>query len=174
MLACTICRSVWLLGNGTRFCGAGLAGVAVVAGGGYGGRPMVAVAHVPTQCSPLVRVCPEGEGDSSATTNSAAAAQDVIRCLIRALYLLWARVARRRGGAFRVECGSMRMRVRILLFLLLAAPLAAASLPAPEAVFGFRPGADYKLATYNQSVDYFKRIAASSRLVRLLEAGPTT
>src|SRR2546430_1697346 len=68
----------------------------------------------------------------------------------------------------------MRTRVRILLFLLLAAPLAAASLPAPEAVFGFRPGADYKLATYNQSVDYFKRIAASSRLVRLLEAGPTT
>src|SRR5207249_4884822 len=68
----------------------------------------------------------------------------------------------------------MRTRVRIPLFLLLAAPLAAASLPAPEAVFGFRPGADYKLATYNQSVDYFKRIAASSRLVRLLEAGPTT
>jgi hypothetical protein len=68
----------------------------------------------------------------------------------------------------------MRTRARILLFLLLAAPLAAASLPSPEAVFGFRPGADYKLATYDQSVDYFKRIAASTRLVRLLEAGTTT
>jgi len=68
----------------------------------------------------------------------------------------------------------MRARVRILFLLLLAAPLAAASLPAPEAVFGFRPGADYKLATYDQSVEYFKRIAASSRLVRLVEAGKTT
>src|SRR5438067_7182757 len=28
-------------------------------------RTAVAVAHVPTQCSPLVRVCPEGDGDRS-------------------------------------------------------------------------------------------------------------
>jgi hypothetical protein len=68
----------------------------------------------------------------------------------------------------------MRTRARISLFLLIAAPLAAASLPAPDAVFGFRPGADYKLATYDQSVDYFKKVAASSRLVRLMEAGKTT
>src|ERR671930_1525703 len=68
----------------------------------------------------------------------------------------------------------MRTRARISLFLLIAATLAAASLPAPEAIFGFRPGADYKLATYDQSVDYFKKVAASSRLVRLLEAGKTT
>src|SRR5438094_3172289 len=68
----------------------------------------------------------------------------------------------------------MRTRVRILLFLLLAAPLAAASLPAPEAVFGFRPGADYKLATYDQSVDYFKKLAAATKYIKLVEAGKTT
>ena len=35
--------------------------------------------------------------------------------------------------------------------------------PTPESVFGFRPGADYKLATYDQSVDYFKRVAAGTK-----------
>jgi zinc carboxypeptidase len=68
----------------------------------------------------------------------------------------------------------MRTRARLLLFLLLIAPLAAAGLPTPESVLGFRPGADYKLATYDQSVAYFKTIAASSKYVRLLEAGKTT
>jgi hypothetical protein len=47
-------------------------------------------------------------------------------------------------------------------------------IPTPEAVFGFRPGADYKLATYDQSVDYFKRVAASSKHVKLVEAGTTS
>jgi hypothetical protein len=68
----------------------------------------------------------------------------------------------------------MRTRARALIFLLLIAPLAATSLPTPEAVFGFRPGADYKLATYDQSVDYFKKVAASTKYVKLLEAGKTS
>ena len=55
----------------------------------------------------------------------------------------------------------MRTRARAVIFLaLLVAPLAAAGLPTPESVFGFRPGADYKLATYDQSVAYFKKLAA--------------
>ena len=37
------------------------------------------------------------------------------------------------------------------------------SVPAPESVFGFNAGADYKLATYDQSIEYFKRLAAASR-----------
>ena len=41
-------------------------------------------------------------------------------------------------------------------------------------MFGFRPGADYKLATYDQSVDYFKKVAAASKYVKLLEAGKTS
>ena len=72
----------------------------------------------------------------------------------------------------------MRRPLRRLTFVLtLAAPLAltaATRIPPPDAVLGFRPGADYKLATYEQSLEYFKRVAASSRYVRLVEAGPTT
>ena len=52
--------------------------------------------------------------------------------------------------------------------------MVAAGIPTPESVLGFRPGADYKLATYDQSVEYFRRVAASSKNVRLLEAGKTS
>ena len=68
----------------------------------------------------------------------------------------------------------MRTRARLLFFLFVVAPLAATTVPPPESVFGFRPGADYKLATYDQSVEYFRRVAASSRYVKLLEAGKTS
>jgi len=68
----------------------------------------------------------------------------------------------------------MRIRARLVLVLLLSVPLAAATIPAPESVLGFRPGADYKLATYDRSVEYFKRVAASSKHVKLFEAGKTS
>ncbi len=64
--------------------------------------------------------------------------------------------------------------VPYLLLLALPAALLANSVPTPEAVLGFRPGADYKLATYEQSVDYFKKVAAASKHVKLVEAGTTT
>ena len=70
------------------------------------------------------------------------------------------------------------MRTRGLLFLfLLAAPLAiraANGIPTPESVFGFVPGADYKLATYDQAVAYFKKVASESKYMRIVEAGPTS
>jgi len=47
-------------------------------------------------------------------------------------------------------------------------------LPKPAAVFGFEPGADNKLATYDQVVDYFKRVDAASDNVRLVEAGTSS
>jgi len=71
----------------------------------------------------------------------------------------------------------MRFIVRAVLALSLAAPVAlraAASLPSPESVFGFAPGADFKLATYDQSVSYFQKAAAASKFVRLVDAGPTS
>jgi hypothetical protein len=64
-----------------------------------------------------------------------------------------------------------------LLLLLTGAPIALfgqGRLPSPESVLGFRPGADYKLATYDQSVDYFKKVAAASKHVKLVEAGRTS
>jgi hypothetical protein len=64
-----------------------------------------------------------------------------------------------------------------LLFVLLTAPVVLVGqrgLPTPDSVFGFRPGADYKLATYDQAVDYFKKVAASTKHVKLVEAGQTS
>ena len=49
-----------------------------------------------------------------------------------------------------------------------------AGLPTPDSVFGFAPGADYKLATYDQSIAYFKALAAASPYIKLFEAGKTT
>jgi hypothetical protein len=72
----------------------------------------------------------------------------------------------------------MRTFVAVLTAVLLsAAPEAqsrASSVPAPESVFGFAPGADYKLATYDQSIAYFKKLSAASRYIKLYEAGKTT
>jgi hypothetical protein len=62
-----------------------------------------------------------------------------------------------------------------LLFVSQAMLLAGSrAVPAPESVLGFKPGADNKLATYDQSIAYFKKLAASSKYLKLIEAGKTT
>ena len=55
-------------------------------------------------------------------------------------------------------------------------PLVAAAqqVPAPSTVFGFSVGADSQLATYDQSIAYFRRLAESSQYVRLMEVGKTS
>src|SRR5919107_6211030 len=50
----------------------------------------------------------------------------------------------------------------------------AASVPAPEDVLGFRPGDDRKHASWAQTVEYFRRLAASSPRVKFEELGKTT
>jgi hypothetical protein len=70
-----------------------------------------------------------------------------------------------------------RMLARLLFGALLsAAPAAAqqAALPTPESVLGFKPGADFKLATYEESLEYFRRLDAASDRLRLLEVGRTS
>jgi zinc carboxypeptidase len=72
---------------------------------------------------------------------------------------------------------SVLTRAVALTLLLVTIPIALRGdgrLPTPESVFGFRPGADYKLATYDQAVDYFKKLAAATRYVKLVEAGKTS
>ncbi len=64
--------------------------------------------------------------------------------------------------------------------LLGPAPMAAqhaastSALPTPESVLGFRPGADFKLARYEQAIDYFKKLDAASDHVQLIEVGRTS
>ncbi|NBB75611.1 MAG: peptidase M14, partial [Bacteroidetes bacterium] len=66
-------------------------------------------------------------------------------------------------------------RLGIILFMLagalLAAPETRAQVPTPEAVFGFAPGADYKLASYDQQLDYYDRLDAASDRVQVTQIG---
>jgi hypothetical protein len=56
-----------------------------------------------------------------------------------------------------------------------AAVLALArAIPTPESVFGFKPGADNKLATYDQAITYLRQLDAASPAVQLVEAGKTS
>ena len=50
----------------------------------------------------------------------------------------------------------------------------APALPTPESSFGFRPGADYQLATYEDVVGYFQKLDAASDRMTMLEAGTST
>jgi hypothetical protein len=80
----------------------------------------------------------------------------------------------------------MRLVIPTALLLLLTgvAPVAQApaatqarpvsGIPTPASVFGFEPGADYKLATYDQSLAYFQKLAGASRYIKLFEAGKTS
>ena len=51
---------------------------------------------------------------------------------------------------------------------------APADLPTPESVLGFRVGDDFKLARYDESIAYFRALAAASDRVRLLQVGHTS
>ena len=47
-------------------------------------------------------------------------------------------------------------------------------IPTPEAVIGFVPGAESKLATYEQTIEYFRKLDAVSDRMRLVEAGTSS
>ncbi|HSR66647.1 MAG TPA: M14 metallopeptidase family protein [Acidobacteriota bacterium] len=58
--------------------------------------------------------------------------------------------------------------------MVLAALMAAQALgqvPHPRDVFGFEPGADYKLADYGQLADYYRKLDAASPRVQAIEIG---
>ncbi|NBW64548.1 hypothetical protein EBR44_02060, partial [bacterium] len=75
---------------------------------------------------------------------------------------------------------SIRVGAALSLFaalLTVAAPRAhaqQAAIPTPESVLGFTVGADFKLATYDESIRYFQRLAASSNRIKLLDVGKTS
>ena len=55
--------------------------------------------------------------------------------------------------------------------LVAQAPKAATS---PEAFFGFQMGADRKMARWDRMVDYYKRLAAESDRITVIDMGPST
>ena len=69
----------------------------------------------------------------------------------------------------------MRLLSVVAGVCLLALPAAiAAQIPTPESVLGYPVGSDFELANYEQSLDYFQRLAAASDRVELREIGETS
>ncbi|MBC7571456.1 MAG: peptidase [Spirosoma sp.] len=69
----------------------------------------------------------------------------------------------------------MRISLYLLALLLLPGlrPAVAQTIPTPKEHFGFAIGDDYQLATYTQTEAYFKKIAAASNRVKLVDMGLT-
>jgi len=66
--------------------------------------------------------------------------------------------------------------MRLLLVAFLTTQLAAQqpTIPTPESVLGFPVGADFRLASYDESIAYFQRLAAASNRIKLLDVGKTS
>jgi Zinc carboxypeptidase len=64
--------------------------------------------------------------------------------------------------------------VKILSLITLTAMLGVAQIPTPESVLGHKPGDDFYLATYEDALGYFKKLAASSKRIKLVQVGKTT
>ncbi len=82
-----------------------------------------------------------------------------------------------RPGSFGIfnRTSVVSARVSLLLCcLLLVAAEAGAQVRAPEAFFGFRMGADGRLAAWADIVRYFEEVSARSDRVELVEIGSTT
>lgn len=75
----------------------------------------------------------------------------------------------------------MQMRKRtiwtislILVGFITSSAYGQGPVPTPESVLGFKPGADFHLATFDQSLDYFRRLDSASDRLTLVEVGLTT
>lgn len=63
---------------------------------------------------------------------------------------------------------------RLVLFTAALATALCAQVPAPESVLGYKPGADFHLTTYDESLAYFQKLDAASDYVKLVNVGKTT
>ncbi len=66
------------------------------------------------------------------------------------------------------------MRRTLAAFVVLAAVASAETLPTPEQYFGFKIGADRKIARYDKMIAYFQKLAAASDRVQYRNLGSTT
>ena len=65
----------------------------------------------------------------------------------------------------------MKRTLCLIGFILLFSAQLLAQVPAPADVFGFEPGADYKLANYAQITDYFEQLDAASERAHMIQVG---
>ncbi|HEX9895255.1 MAG TPA: hypothetical protein VGA78_15105, partial [Gemmatimonadales bacterium] len=78
---------------------------------------------------------------------------------------------------FRVRRRAMVTVLGLILVAGAAPELATAQsapIPTPASVLGFAVGADFKLATYDESLRYFQQLAKASDRVKLLDVGRTS
>ena len=71
---------------------------------------------------------------------------------------------------YRNSCRRTLVAATAALVCTTATPLLAQTakpIPTPESAFGFPVGADYKLFTYDQSIAYFRKLAAASNRITL-------
>src|SRR5437870_6067947 len=61
-----------------------------------------------------------------------------------------------------------------LVSLLSGGSATGQTIPTPESVLGHKPGDDFYLASYDESREYFRKLAASSNRIRLISVGKTT
>jgi len=70
---------------------------------------------------------------------------------------------------------SFRIIVSAFLILLLGGVVSFAQrVPAPEEILGFKVGADFHLATYQQAIEYFRALEQASPMIKLFEIGKTS
>lgn len=65
------------------------------------------------------------------------------------------------------------IRTILIAFSCLIAVITSGQVPSPKQHFGFNIGDNYQLANYTQTEAYFKKVAASSDRVKLVDIGPT-
>src|SRR5712692_9805935 len=63
------------------------------------------------------------------------------------------------------------MRLLAALFLCF---VAFAQPPTPESVLGHKPGDDFFLASYDESLAYFQKLAPATNKMKLIQVGKTT
>src|SRR5580698_2694048 len=64
--------------------------------------------------------------------------------------------------------------MKLAALLLPPACLALAQVPTPESVLGHKPGDDFYLASYDESLGYFQKLASATNKLKLVRDGKTT
>ncbi|MGA2259820.1 MAG: M14 family zinc carboxypeptidase [Acidobacteriota bacterium] len=61
-----------------------------------------------------------------------------------------------------------------IMLIAVCLPARSAEITTPEKFLGFKVGADYKLATYEQAIGYLELLASQSPRIKVLDMGPTS